>query len=291
VIAGAPIGASSYDGPRVRAIRSVARVVIGVLVGLTLLAMFGNLGDRFILWPTTQPIAAGQAQRRLIALADGMSCEAWVVPARTRARRYALRFYGNADRAEHWAADESRGLPEDVELWGVNYPGYGSSGGKASLRGVAACALGAYDEIARLVPGAPIFALGTSLGTTAALHIAAERKLAGLVLHNPPPLRELIRGRFGWWNLWIVASIVAARIPDGLDSVANARRSRTPAIFVLSQADEIVPHVYHRVVADAYAGDKELILRPGAGHNDPLAPEINRRYQEALLRLFARTQG
>jgi hypothetical protein len=269
-------------------VRGVVRVVLGVLAGLTLIAVFGNLGDRLILLPTTHPIAAGSALRRVVDLADGMRCEAWVVPARSMARRYALRFYGNADRAENWIADEARGFPDDVETWGVNYPGYGSSGGKATLRGVAACALGAYDAIVKQAPGAPIYALGTSLGTTASLHVAAERKLAGVVLFNPPPLAQLVRGHYAWWNLWIPALIIAAQIPAELDSIANAKRARAPAIFVLSQADGIVPHKYHLLISEAYGGDKQVILRPGAGHNDPMEPEAERRYNTLLAEMWRR---
>jgi hypothetical protein len=265
------------------------RVGIGVLVAWMGIVLFGRLADRFILWPTQNHIGAGAARRHAIAMPDGSEVEAWVMRARSgAAKRYVLRFFGNADRAENWADDESRDWPDDVESWAVNYPGYGGSTGTASLAGVARSALAAYDEIGRLAPGAPVYVIGTSLGTTAALHIAAERKVAGVVLFNPPPLRELIVGQFGWWNLWLLAYPVALTLPRALDSVGNAKRSVAPAIFVLSKDDEIVPHPYHLRVSDAYAGPKEIISRPGAGHNDPLEAPALASYHAALSRLFAR---
>jgi fermentation-respiration switch protein FrsA (DUF1100 family) len=265
------------------------RVGLGVLVVWLGLVVFGRLADRFILWPSHEPIAAGAAQRHAIAMPDGSEVEAWVMHARSAApKRYLIRFYGNADRAENWADSESRDWPDDVESWAVNYPGYGSSTGTASLAGVARSALAAYDEIAKRSPGAAIYVVGTSLGTTAALHIAAERKVAGLVLFNPPPLRELVLGRFGWWNLWLLAYPVALTIPHELDSLGNAKRATAPALFVLSEDDEVVPHPYHLRISDAYAGPKETISRPGAGHNDPLEPPALASYHAALSRLFAR---
>jgi hypothetical protein len=39
--------------------------------------------------------------------------------------------------------------------------------------------------------------------------VAANRPCAGLVLTNPPPLRNMILQRFGWWNLWLLATPVA----------------------------------------------------------------------------------
>jgi len=265
------------------------RWVVGALVGVWLgVILFGRIGDRLILWPSVAPIDAGAAQRRQIPF-NGGSLDAFVVPARSGvAGRYLLRFYGNADRAERWAASEAQGWPDDVESWAVNYPGFGGSTGPASLNGVAAAALQAYDAVTAVAGNKRIYVVGTSLGTTAALHIAAERHVAGVVLHNPPALRQLVVGEHGWWNLWLLAWPVALQLPRGLDSVDNARQCRAPAVFVLSERDEVVPHRYHQLIATAYAGEKEIILRPLAAHNDPLDAATTVAYRAALSRLFAR---
>jgi hypothetical protein len=94
--------------------------------------------------------------------------------------------------------------------------------------------------------------------------------IAGLILHNPPPLREMILRQFGWWNLWLLAGPVALQIPRDLDCIANARASRAPAIFLLAERDEIVAPRFHRLVAQAYAGEKRIIELRGAYHNDPI---------------------
>jgi pimeloyl-ACP methyl ester carboxylesterase len=111
---------------------------------------------------------------------------------------------------------------------------------------------------------------GTSIGATAALHVAAQRPIAGLILHNPPPLRELILRRFGWWNLWLLAGPVAMQIPRDLDCITNAKATRTPAIFLLAEKDQIVPPRFQRLVVEAYAGEKRVIELRGAHHNDPI---------------------
>jgi len=91
-----------------------------------------------------------------------------------------------------------------------------------------------------------------------------------LILQNPPPLREMILRRFGWWNLWLLAGPVALQIPKDLDSIRNAKAIRAPAIFLLAQKDEVVPPHYHKLVVDAYTGEKRVIQLPGAYHNDPI---------------------
>jgi hypothetical protein len=269
--------------------RLLLRIAIGLVVGVILVGFFAGLGDRLILFPSTHRIPVERATRVALSLPEGRTAEAWVVPARVGiARRYVLRFYGNADRVENWIDREAAGWPDDVEAC-VNYPGYGTSGGAASLHGVADAAIAAYDAIVARAPGAVIYAFGTSLGTTAALHVAAERTVAGLVLTNPPPLRELIVGEHGWWNLWLLAYPVALRIPAELDSVSNARRVKTTAVFVLSQQDEVVPHAYHLKIVAAYAGPHEVLIRSKAAHNDPLAGVEGAWYADAVARLFART--
>jgi fermentation-respiration switch protein FrsA (DUF1100 family) len=102
------------------------------------------------------------------------------------------------------------------------------------------------------------------------------------VLHNPPPLRQLILGRFGWWNLWILAGIVSRSIPSDLDSVANARLVHAPAVFVRSDADEVVPPRYQQLVFDAYLGSKQMVHVPGASHNKRSEGAAHQREQAAM---------
>ncbi len=113
---------------------------------------------------------------------------------------------------------------------------------------------------------------GTSIGATAALHVAASRpaEIAGLILHNPPPLREMILRQFGWWNLWLLAGPIALQLPRDLNSIENAKAIHAPAIFLLAQSDEVVAPRFHRLVVNAYAGEKRVIELHGAYHNDPI---------------------
>jgi hypothetical protein len=87
---------------------------------------------------------------------------------------------------------------------------------------------------------------------------------------------------FGWWNLWLLAGPVASQIPRDLDCIANARVSRTPAIFLLAEKDEIVAPRFHRLVAEAYAGEKRMIELRGARHNDPVEGTALADLNEAL---------
>jgi uncharacterized protein len=236
---------------------------------------FGHLPDHLILFPTRAPINAGGAVRKIIPFENG-KLEVWIAQSRRAQQQgsadlYVLRFYGNADRAEHWpAARPEMWNDRAVEIWGVNYPGFGGSTGPARLSKMAPAALAAFDELKRHALDRPVIPFGISIGATAALHVAAQRPVSGLILQNPPPLREMILRRFGWWNLWLLAGPVALQIPKDLDSIANAKAIHAPAIFLLAEKDAVVPPRYHKLVVDAYAGEKHVIQLPGAHHNDPI---------------------
>jgi uncharacterized protein len=236
---------------------------------------FGHLPDHLILFPTTAPINPGGAIRKAVPFQNG-ELEIWTAQSR-RAREqgkadiYVLRFYGNADRAERWPAEEAEMWNDRaVEIWGMNYPGFGGSTGPARLSKIDAAALAAFDELKRHAADRPIVPYGASIGATAALHVAARRPVVGLILHNPVPLREMILRRFGWWNMWLLAGPVALQIPKELNSIENAKAIHAPAIFLLAEKDEVVPPRYHRLVVDAYAGEKRVISLRGAYHNDPI---------------------
>ena len=236
---------------------------------------FGHLPDHLILFPTTASIDANGAVRKMLPFQNGQ-LEVWTAKSQLAQQKggadfYVLRFYGNADRADRWVAvDAEMWNDRAVEIWGMNYPGFGASTGPARLSRIGPAALAAFDELKRQARERPIVLFGASIGSTAALHVAANRPETRLILHNPPPLRQMILRQFGWWNLWLLAGPVALQIPPDLDSISNARATHAPAIFLLAEKDEVVAPRFHRLVVDAYAGEKRVIPLAGAYHNDPI---------------------
>lgn len=253
------------------------------------LAAFGGCADKLILHPSTNPIDARGAIRLEIPRPGGGMIEVW--DARSPGAQgqipdaFVLEFTGNQTRAEQIAIYvASRWGDHAIESWTVNYPGYGESTGPAQLGAIPPTALAAFDAISKRAEGRPIIVCGNSLGTTAALYVASNRNVAGLILQNPPPLQQVILGRFGWWNLWLGAGPVALQIPHSLDSIANAGRCHEPALIFSSQHDDFIPPAYHRKVIDAYAGPKRIILLDG-GHNG--AADQSDEFRGALDWLWA----
>src|SRR5437773_10676303 len=119
----------------------------------------------------------------------------------------------------------------------MNYPGLRGSTRPARLERIEPAAVAAFDALKSEAADAPIVLYGASIGVTAALYLAASRpvEIAGLILHNPPPLREMILRQFGWWNLWLLAAPVALQISLDLDCISNARASCVPAFCLQSE--------------------------------------------------------
>ena len=152
--------------------------------------------DRLVLGSDPGPVDPAGARRRLVAR-DGRTIECWVAHSpgvragadgdRRDPQAFVLFFVGKGARTEAWVsavADAWRDRP--VEVWGVNYPGFGGSDGPRQMDRVGPAAVAVFDELKLAAGGRPVFLQGASFGTAAALHVAARRRVDGVVLQSRP---------------------------------------------------------------------------------------------------------
>jgi pimeloyl-ACP methyl ester carboxylesterase len=278
-------------------------LVLGTLGVVYLVLMFPlgcgrSLANALLLHPTTHDVPAFGAVERLVDTDVG-EMQVWVATSPSamgvEPERFVLQLTGNGGRAERVATDTAlRWGDVPTEVWAMNYPGYGGSDGPARLDRLVPAASGVYDALVDQAGDRPIFLDLDSMGTTVGLWLAAEKRahrpVAGMVLKNPPPLRALINGRFGWWNLWLIAGPIASGVPVELDSEANAARSWCPAIFIQAESDGLVPPSYQDRVIAAYAGPTRRIVLAGADHNTPIAFEEAAQIRDAIHELFGGTK-
>lgn len=232
------------------------------------------LADRIILQPTRHELHVPQRRPLQFSYDDGV-LEVWVhrvgLDPRGAPDLYLLEFPGTASRAEHRTDFvEECWLQGCVEIWAVNPPGYGNSSGTASLKKLSAMAAHALQEVRQVAGDTPVVAAGGSLGSVSALYLAAHHKVEGVMVQNPPALREVILAQSGWWHFDWASRMIAAQIPRELDSLVNARRATVPAVFVTAQQDRIVPARIQRQIIDVYNGPLKVFSLPGAGHDTPL---------------------
>lgn len=108
---------------------------------------------------------------------------------------------------------------------------------------------------------ARIVVYGRSVGAGPAVHLAATRQVAGVVLESAfTSLRAMARVHYP-----IFPSLLAG---PGFDNLAAAPRIRAPALLIHGDADAIVPLAMGRAVEARLGGPSEFWVITGAGHND-----------------------
>ncbi len=263
-------------------------ILLCLFISATVSANSRTLLDRLALYPSTQALREGSTERKI--LPSGL--EVWIhrraaLIGTNDIRHFSIiHFIGNASRAEV----ETPGInimqlfPDDIELevWSVNYPGYGGSPGEATFASFAPSALEVYDHLAKTTEDSNILISGTSIGSLAALYLASERPVNALILRNPVPLKELILENYGWWNLWLFAGPVSLQIPPQLNTIRNAAKTHIPALFLTSQNDSLIPTHLQQKIIDNYKGPYQHIFIEGIDHNDYIPIKAFPKIQDAL---------
>src|ERR1700760_1373965 len=149
------------------------------------------LAQRSILYPIptatrTTPKAAGfaQAEEQFLTAADGERVIVWHV-APQPGRRVVIYFPGNGDTLANSAGRLDAITSDGTGLVALSYRGYAGSTGARSERGLLNDAAVTYAFAAAIYDPRRIVLWGFSLGSGAAVAIAAEHPVGGLILEAP----------------------------------------------------------------------------------------------------------
>ena len=155
-----------------------------------------------------------------------------------------------------------------IDIFALEYRGYGLSEGSPSEEGIALDAIAArrwIDERIRdayqLKPALVYF--GRSLGGAVATRLAATEPPDALIMECPiSSIPDLAKTMTPWRYLPI-----EKLIHNRFDTVSHAREVRCPVLVMHSEFDEIVPIECGRMVYDATQGPKQFYTIKGAHHN------------------------
>jgi pimeloyl-ACP methyl ester carboxylesterase len=195
---------------------------------------------------------------------DGGRFRIATVPSAGQPRAVALYFAGNGEDLWSSAQGAAELAAYGVEAIGVEHPGYGTSDGPTTVATVlaGADAAAAHGRARANELGVPLVAVGSSLGTFCAVHLAAEGRVDRLLLRSPPTtLAAAAQARF----FWVPVSLF---LRHRFDNLAAAPRVRCPALVLHGDRDDVVPAAHGRELCAALAGPKEFVLAAGYGHND-----------------------
>lgn len=236
---------------------------------------------------------------RRFKAADGTELEAWWVPA-DAPRGTVVLFHGYADRKASMLGLAAALHPLGYAALLVDFRGSGGSAGNATSIGW----YEAEDVVAALRHAVaaglprPHVAYGVSMGAVAVLRAVGDRggEADALIVQYPfDRLLTTTRNRFramgvpaspGAEILVFWGGVVQGYNGFAFAPVDSAARVRQPTLVLCGGRDQRVRPADCRRVADALAGDKQLVLFEGAGHvslleNDP------ERWRQAVTAFLA----
>jgi len=269
----------------------VARSLLPVLGALllawiALLIAMSAMEQRFLYFPVrtleAQPSDYGLRSEELrLTTSDGVRLHGWWI--RAGGSLVVLLFHGNAGNISH-RLDRAKLFAErlGVDLFLVDYRGYGRSGGKPSEEGLYFDGLAIYDAAReRGFPSNRIVLLGESLGCAVAAEVALARPVAAVVLETPfLSVPALARKHYPFVPTFLVRS--------KFDTGATIGRLTVPKLILAAERDEIAPPSHARRLFELALPPKQLFVIPGASHNDTYVAggepylEVWRRFLNAI---------
>ena len=170
-----------------------------------------------------------------LTTADNFKINGWFIPA-DKARYTVLFFHGNAGNLSHRLEKIMIMHQMRLNVFIIDYRGYGRSQGKPTEAGMYLDARCAYDYLVdkRKLSPEQIILYGESLGNGAVVHLAAESKVAALVIES-----GFSRGRDVAKSVyWFVPNFFFS---NSFDSLTKIKKVSAPKLFIHSRNDEIVP--------------------------------------------------
>ncbi len=254
-------------------------LTLGIAYGLFVLAA-AIFQRRLIYFPRTIPPALAEPAAAELGFVPWRNPSGqiigWKMPATSAPVASVLITHGNAgcaiDRG-YLAGPIHDAVPVDVFV--LEYPGYGSREGLPDKKSILAAAEEAFGL---LTNGLPKYLVSESIGAGAACYLAGAhpKEVAGLALFMP------------YHNLASVAQRKMPLLPayflllDRFNPAECLKDYRGPVKMVLAGADEIIPVESGRRLLDGYEGPKTLQIIPGARHND-IAGQSPEWWQEVFL--------
>jgi hypothetical protein len=246
---------------------SFVKIVAGVALGVALLIWL--LQERMIFFPRAlehRPAPRSNVEEITIPVAGGIKLRGWLVKGRGAPAPLVIYFGGNAEEVS-WLGEFAGNLA-GWSLLLVNYRGYGESEGKPGERELLADAIAIHDYARQrpdVDPGR-IVAMGRSLGSGVAVHLAAEQPLRGVILVSPyDSLVAVAKHHYPFLPISLM-------LRHRFDSVTRAPQIDTPLLCLVASEDRVIPASHSRTLFEAWRGPKTWHEIPRADH-DGIASE------------------
>lgn len=248
-------------------VKTVASFALSLaIVWIALLVLLAFMESRLLYFPVREldatPSDFGLPSEELnVTASDGVRLHGWWI--KSAGKVVLLLFHGNAGNISH-RLDRARLFSQrlGVDMFLVDYRGYGRSEGRPSEAGLYRDGLAIFDAArARGFSPDRIVLHGESLGCAVAVDVALARPCAGVALETPfLSVPALARKHYPFVPAFLIRS--------KFDAGSKIGRVTVPKLFLVAERDDIAPAVQGRRLFELASPPKELYVIPGAGHND-----------------------
>jgi fermentation-respiration switch protein FrsA (DUF1100 family) len=259
------------------------KLLIVLVATYAAVALIAFAAQTWLLFPTS--LAGGRtvlppgAERIAFGTPDGERLQGVRISSAAGSgedRTVVLGFGGNAWNAEDMAA-YLHGLYPEAEVVAFHYRGYHPSTGRPSAAALLEDGPLIYDFVSEGRDSARIVAVGFSVGSGVAVHLARERPLDGLILVTPfDTLERLARQHYGWLP-------VSLLLRHHMSPLHELRDVTAPVALIAAERDTIIPE---QRTAPLRKASRSLIMDqtiPRAGHNDIYSrPEFAQAMRQAM---------
>ena len=248
-------------------IASIVKILLGVAIGLPLFMWFFQ--ERMLFFPRpleSRPAPRPNVEEVSIVAADGVKLRGWLVKGDGAPAPLVIYFGGNAEEVS-WLAD----LADHFSGWSlllVNFRGYGESEGKPGEKELLEDGLVIHDYAKRRpdLNSGRIVAMGRSLGSGVAVHLAAHRSLRGVILVSPyDSIVAVAKGHYPFLP-------VSLMLRHRFDSLSRAPQIEAPLLCLVATEDRVIPAARSRTLFEAWRGTKTWLDVPRSDH-DSIAGE------------------
>jgi pimeloyl-ACP methyl ester carboxylesterase len=237
------------------------------VVGYILIVMAFTLFQRQLLYvPEKLPLKSAEQAAAQIGFLPWWNKSGqligWKSPASSAPIGSVMIAHGNAG----WALNRAY-MVEPIhdaallDVYILEYPGYGARGGSPSEKSFLAAADEAFENLPKNLP---VYVVSESLGTGVAAHLAQKypSEVAGLALFVPyDKLASVAQNHMplfpAYFLLW-----------DRFNPADWLKNYHGPIKIIIAGADEVIPPKLGQRLYDRYTGPKTLQVISGAHHND-----------------------
>lgn len=241
---------------------------------MALLGFFYATQRRLLYLPshTYVPLDAANANPALRELAartsDGVALKGWYAPATSKPCTIVF-FHGNGDSLATAAPLADPYIAAGYGFLLAEYRGYSGLAGSPTEAGLyddARSHLNALNQLG--IADQQVVLFGHSLGTGAAVEMATERQMGGLMLLAPYlSIPKMAQVHFPFMPVALLAR-------DRFDNQKKISSIHVPLLVVNGTRDEVIPPAQGKKLFALANQPKEFHALDGAGHNDAFSSFI-----------------